>query len=314
MTTKHVPWTLNNFTEDELEALKNEDSLKENKVRYMLFVEQKAPKTGTIHLQGYTQFTESVRPSKMKKFSKRIHFEKNTRGSAEHNISYILDDKKKTNQGEPWSWGTPCLGQGQRTDISDIAEAIMSDKKTEKEIATSFPDGYLKYHNGIRKLCDIAFTPKPYERSKALEVNVIIGPSGVGKSWVAEQKIIDAQQSAGTINQMELAKGWFTGYNKEHVLFLDEFRPSSLRPCTFLQLCDGKMKELAVKGGYRDNEAKVIWITTPEHPIHWWPDWMAKTDNNFKQIARRITNLWYMPKRDFIIQIDPFDHDFQNKR
>nr|QKV51277.1 putative replication associated protein [Crucivirus sp.] len=306
MTKKGFPWTLNNYTEDEVQNLSNTELHEERSVRFMLFVKQIGDEK-TPHLQGYTQYFTSVRWTALKQYSKRIHVEKKQMGSAQQNIDYIVLNEKKTNVAEPYSWGTPCLAKGERTDLKVVAETIIKEQLDEKQVALEFPGVYMRYANGIRGLCRQVHKPKPYVRATPLELHIIYGPSGIGKTYAAEQKFIDGNMSAAKISQLNLKGGWWDDYNGEDVIFLDEFRDYCMYPENFLQLVD-RMKKLPVKGQFIDCPAKAIWITTPDHPYEWWKKWMSKTSNNWAQLSRRITKLYKMDSREEgLVEISPQD-------
>ena len=62
-------WTLNNYKEKHVKAIKSMSKLKTNKVKYIVFGKEKG-KQGTAHLQGYIHFEGRKRFSTVKKLFK----------------------------------------------------------------------------------------------------------------------------------------------------------------------------------------------------------------------------------------------------
>jgi hypothetical protein len=72
-------FTLNNYTESNLDTLKNLG-------KYIIFGKEIGEKC-TPHLQGYIEFEKRITLGKLKKTDKRIHWEKR-RGSQKQAINY----------------------------------------------------------------------------------------------------------------------------------------------------------------------------------------------------------------------------------
>lgn len=82
MATKNWVFTLNNYTQEE------EKKLQEYDFNYIIYGYEKAPTTGTIHLQGYMQFKKRVKIGYIKKhINSRLHLEQ-ARGSYDANREY----------------------------------------------------------------------------------------------------------------------------------------------------------------------------------------------------------------------------------
>jgi len=92
----HWVLTLNNYTEDELEVLKN--TWLDGSLVSQYCVQKEIGESGTPHLQGYIAFTKKARPSEL--FAcKRIHWEKCR--SPKDAIAYC--SKNDTFAGERWT-------------------------------------------------------------------------------------------------------------------------------------------------------------------------------------------------------------------
>jgi len=114
---------------------------------FMIFSLQRAPATGRVHLQGYTQFKckQGKSVAMMKHKAKNNFWMERQKGTAEDNRKYIEDDEKKTNiilgdvmlikkEGTLDENVEGSVGQGARTDIEVVREAIKDRKLTVEEL------------------------------------------------------------------------------------------------------------------------------------------------------------------------------------
>lgn len=284
-----IAWTLLNFSADEFKLASDQTLFEQKEIRYICWAPQKCPTTGTPHLQGFTQFFQAVRvvPS-MKWLSTRVHSEA-VYSTARQAADYILKDEKKTNVGPVFEWGRLCEKSGERTDLQDVAIRIRDGESLSK-VAAEYPATFAQYSRGFTELARLTARPQPFVKARSIEIHVVYGESGLGKSERIKDMLVESGASSIIVDMDELAKGWWpSDYKGESSLFLDEFRGCHLKPSKFMALADGSIRQLAVKGGYAENKAQVVYITTPDHPRGWWPRWYAKTTNNWKQIRRRIT-------------------------
>lgn len=162
-------------------------------VRYCVGQIETCPETQRLHFQGYIQFFKKCRGiNKIKELFKdnTIHVEI-ARGTAKECIGYCTKDDTRT--AGPFEFGVP-QEQGSRTDITEFKEAIKrGDSK--RELCDKYFAQYLKYSKMINecrkllspvenivkyKLEDFDFPPLDFDKS-----NVIIGPSGIGKTYFA---------------------------------------------------------------------------------------------------------------------------------
>lgn len=299
MSSKHnVCWTLNNYTAEELQKINDVNKHIELNLRYLLYVKQIGEK-GTPHLQGFAQFYHSGGPKRIqklmgknKKDQNRI-WNKRADGTAKQAIDYIIENKKGTNQDLPVSFGEPCFGQGQRSELVLVHKAI-EEGKTEQDIGINFPTQYLKYHSGIGKLIKLHKKPKILTRSQPLELHITIGPAGIGKSHDTIELLLG--KTVAIIDNLSLKHNNWENYDGEDIVFIDDFDSNNIQPTTFFNLVDGITKNVNKKYSNFKFVATKIYITCPDHPIFWWKHWMAESPNNWEQLARRITTL---VKKDF---------------
>jgi len=187
-------------------------------------------------------------------------------------------------------------GQGKR--IGRAAEAMCEEIKTgetdSKALFEKYGATYLRTYKGVEHCRRLVKKHKPFERRPPLEVVVWFGKSGHGKTYQCEETMIQCQLSAGKIASEQLRHPWYDMYDGEDVIWLDDFRGCDMKPHHLIQLMNNQEK-LPVKGGFRDNVAKYLFITTPEHPRTWWKNWY-KDENNVEQIRRRIKSIFFCEK------------------
>jgi len=145
---------------------------------------------------------------------------------------------------------------------------------------------------------------RKYERKQPPKNCVLFGLSGVGKSYAAEGYAIENDMSMYKINMQQLKQGWYTGWGQEDIMWLDDFRHECMKPHEFLNLLDG-LDEIPIKGGSTPFKAQVLLITSPDHPINWWPKWQKKDKNNTTQLLRRLQSIVHCRKEgeDYIKEI-----------
>ena len=180
-------YTLNNWTENELDNLK-----KLSNVNKHVCGSEIAPSTGTPHLQGRVTFNKEWTFNMWKTFNERISvriakYEDCEYERKEGNILIDIDNRKK---------------KGERTDLADIYRKL-DDGATVTEIAREYPGQYIRYHNGIEKMAELV-----QDRIETCEYNlqdccefiqlppldfddvngfshVVLGRAGIGKTQYA---------------------------------------------------------------------------------------------------------------------------------
>lgn len=175
--------------------------------QYVTWQKEQGEDTGTVHLQGYAEFTKAHRLSAMKKINARAHWEPRM-GTQAQAITYA--NKPETRIAGPWNHGeTKC--QGKRNDIHAMAEDIVSNKRKFNELTEDYPVMIIKYHKGIDRL--IAATQEHYEHDD-VRGEWYYGEPGTGKSRQANDLYPDAYRKA--------QNKWFDGYQGEDVIIMDD--------------------------------------------------------------------------------------------
>lgn len=178
-------YTLNNWTEEELEQLKGLEDVNKH-----VCGSEVGEEKGTPHLQGRITFKKEYTFSLWKKLNKRLSVRVAKYVDCDYerkegNILIDIDNRKK---------------KGDRTDMTDIYEKL-DEGATVTDIAREYPGQFIRYHRGIEKIaeliqndieegdydlqdcCDhIGLAPLDFEKSCT---HMVVGPPNCGKTQYA---------------------------------------------------------------------------------------------------------------------------------
>lgn len=185
------------------------------------------------------------------------------------------------------------------TGVSKKAEAMCKDivngETDELKLLETYGASYLKTYRGVQHCINLVSAKKRkhevYQRTPRFKVCVWFGLAGAGKTWDAEQVAQDAGLSMWKADMDEVKRGWFQGYQGQDVILMDDFRGNVFKFHSLLQFLD-KPRQLPVKGGYVDNSATYLFLTSPDHPVNWYRTF-ATTPNDWDQLFRRINNIYH---------------------
>ena len=258
MKSQNYCFTINNYTEEDLESCKN---LKYN----YIIIGDEIGENQTRHLQGYINFRNQVHFTALKKKIPRAHIEK-CKGNAIQNINYCSKDSIIYEDGNK-----PGI-QGKRTDLEKVKEIVLDTGKMRDVVleATSYQsvrmaEKILEYHEKKRNW-------KPI-------VKWYYGPTGSGKSKLAYEESPDGY-TAGESNK------WWQGYDAHENVIIDDFRKDFIKFHELLKLLDRYPYLIECKGGSRQFLAKKIIITSPFHPEE-----IYNTREDIEQLLRRIDEI-----------------------
>lgn len=242
--SKRWCYTLNNYTDNEVEAAKKIECL------YHVFGYEEGD-NGTPHLQGFITFKGNKRLSALKKILSRAHWEV-AKGTSAQAADYCRKD------GNYWSTGTE-PSPGKRTDL-EVACEMLKQGQSLLSVATECPTTFVKFGRGLRDLKLILDRP---HTPPGLRGIWYWGPPGVGKSRRARDEYPTAY--------LKGQNKWFDGYNGESAIILDDLDTNTLGhhlkiwadryPCT------GE-----TKGGTVNLQHDVFVVTSNYPPSHFWPD------------------------------------------
>lgn len=269
-TSRSFCFTLNNPTSTSL------DFAQYPFVEYAIW-QLEIGKEGTEHLQGYIEMSKSCRWSVFKNILQGAHFEKR-RGTRDQARSYCK--KEDTRKEGPWEYGVWSeKSQGKRNDLEEVKRKIDSGA-SEMDIAEEHFNEWAKYYKAFREYKKI----KTAQRNWPMEVELIYGPPGVGKSKLAMEENPKAYWKAPQSK-------WFDGYEGEEVVILDDFR-HDFTWTVLLRLLDRYPMLVECKGGHLQFVAKKIVITTNLLPTQWYD----YSKFPWEALQRRITKWIYQTK------------------
>lgn len=280
--------TLNNYTQEELDALKCKSLGRDNSVTYLLYGLEISPNTGTPHVQGYFETAKKITIGSVKRFCPRAHIEICQKPDVEYQKGYCwkLSGHPSHNQLTPnevtYEEGT-AMRQGQRNDLNAIGEQIVAGVLPQA-IAEENPGMYARYHRGLHAL-RAAVIDRPRDPATPKNVIVYFGPTGTGKTRSAREQCIE--QYGSVFLWDPTLYPWFDGYDNHRGVVIDEFR-GQLPFSVILRLLDRYEMTVQVKGGMRQFVADTIYITSPKHPDEWYKD---DGSDKVNQLKRRITTI-----------------------
>ena len=209
-------------------------------VRYFIFVKEKGAGTednpnGTVHYQGYIEFTAPKKFSTMKsilsndKIGSNAHIEPR-RFSRTTCINYVkkigpYQDKAFTHIGQIYEYGNNPT-QGKRTDLNEHLKELFemqNNGATIKELFYSHPLTYARFKPFIEQLSYECKTSEYKEKRREIEVVYIYGKAGCGKTKYVMDKYGDKNVYRFTDYKCDDYL-LFDGYNNQDVIVFEEFR------------------------------------------------------------------------------------------
>lgn len=265
----------------------DEPDIDPRKVRYLVAQQERCPRTGRIHWQGYVQFDVQQRASVMKKLNPFAHWEI-ARGKPDQNRAYCTKLETRVPGTDPVELGE-YKSQGQRTELKEFHAAIVSGKRTrhmlEEHISVfaRYPRLYGLIVRGLRPL-----------RNPDRKVILRYGQPGVGKT----KGVYDMHETDPEFWRKPVCNGtdWYDGYDGHKIALIDEFQgaASKVSLSSFLQIIDIYPVEVAVKGGQTWFYPETIYITSNRKPADWY-DYSTRP-LEYGSLIRRITeaHCWHM--------------------
>lgn len=292
---RHYCGTKNNYTDEDIAAL---ETWAQTKCTYLVYGKE-VGKLGTPHLQIYMEFkdTISMKAIVKKLFPMWLGFRKGSPKQAAGYCKKGTDEiptgetaayffPRTVEEPETWDlggeWGE-ISQQGKRTDIDDVVEMIVYEKRSMRDTALEFPSQYVKYHKGLQSLRSMVLAPRLLD--KMPQVIVLWGPTETGKTRDAyhkywpEEKHYVWKPSNGS---------WWDNYDGEKKVIIDEFR-GSMTWADILGLLDRYEFRAPIKGGFVNIQADKFIITSPIPPRLWYKD--DDRYDRFNQLERRFTKV-----------------------
>lgn len=266
-------FTLNNWTDEELEAIKSITNVK------WLIVGKERGENGTNHLQGACVIGRQVAFSTVKKLPgmNRAHIEI-MRGSPAQSKVYCSKEDQ-----DPYEFGT-MPEPGKRNDLHETI-ALITQGQTLKDICADAENianiaCIVRYNKGLSYIKSL-MTPN---RTEAPIVFWLYGPTEIGKTRSAVEFSRMATGTEPWISPGSLK--WFDGYDGDRAVIFDDLRTKHVEFSMLLRLLDRYPIRVEFKGGFTNWIPHFITVTAPYAPDEMWN---LRKDEDLKQLARRVT-------------------------
>jgi len=240
-------FTINNYTEDERDALRN------GKYAYMVFGYERGVE-GTPHLQGYVHLLQAKTLSAMKKIMPRAHLEIRM-GTVDQAVEYC----KK--EGDFEEFGVKPLSQKEKGEtekkrwkrVLDLSESGDFDTLKEEE-----PRLWVLHEEKLRKKSKIMPDALPIGPGEKVH-EWYYGVPGSGKSHKARVENPGAY--------LKRKNKWWDGYEGQEVVIIEEWSPDDKLSLQNLKEWADKWPFAAErKGGYMNIRPKKIIVCSNYHP------------------------------------------------
>lgn len=295
MTTRRICWTY--FLQDDDDIFRLDEAIQRIRngphFRGMCYQLERTPSTDREHLQGYTEYSSPRRIASLRQeYPPTTHIEC-ARGNRSSCVEYCT--KQDTRIEGPWCdevLREKKMGsQGNRTDITALGQSIMSGSISKTQLAMDDPGAIIRYPRGISELYSIRSTTAKSILRTNLQVEVIYGPAGSGKTRYAAREL----ESTFILDGSNSDTLWFDGYEDEPTIVLDDFY-GWIRHGTLLRLLDIYPFRCPVKGAHVYAKWTKVYITSNRHPSTWYDKFPWEED---KALQRRIHRIWAVSETMF---------------
>lgn len=154
-----------------------------------------------------------------------------------------------------------------------------------------------RYHKSLMHYKNLKDRRRQQEAEfRPLQVHVLWGPPGTGKSRLAREMTAGAPTATVHLTGTATAPSWWDSYGGEPNVIIDDFLDTQLSRASFCQIFDGYPCDLAVKGSFKVRQFTTVVITTNQNPADWY--------FGDRAVARRITSIKEMITIDDISDSD----------
>ena len=243
---------------------------------YVVYGDEICPKTGTPHRQGYTIWKNARSYESIIKKYPGFHWI-HTKGNEESNFNYCTKDKVF------YEFGTRPVGQGDRTDIRTIRNAVI-EGVSDRDIIMDpvLGNSWLRTYRGVQAMRSIIFEEK---RNWVMDVRIYWGKPETGKSRSVWDEF-------GIDNVYAKPPGkWWDGYQGQETVLIDDFDTDDMFDLIYsfyLKLLDRYPMRIEWKGGSGEFYSKRIVFTSNFDPSLWF-----EHRKNRDAFFRRISEIRY---------------------
>lgn len=243
---------------------------------YMVYQQEKCPKTGKLHWQGYAEVETKIRFNTAKKLlGETVHIEAR-KGTQKEAIDYCKK-KESAITDTQFESGTP-KKMGERTDLKQLVTEVVEKKKTINDIVLENPQAYHLYGRTLEKAASISTKT----RKEPTMIHWFWGETGTGKTrWV-----YDNEPSLYVHN----VKSTWWEYAGEDAILFDDYR-GEMAYNDLLKLADRYPYKVPRKYiGDINITATKLYITSPLKPEEIYKKQVDKKDS-LNQLTRRIAEI-----------------------
>lgn len=194
----------------------------------------------------------------------------------------------------PWEFGTPSAGQGTRTDITAIGEAVRAGNSN-LELIDSLGYQVARYSKHIDWIRFNTMKPRSDRQLVGVKVIVLYGPTGTGKTYAAVNKLANQDYHIVSAPSHASEKVWFDGYEGQSTLILDDFNGSWCTMDFLKRLLDVYPLSVEIKGGKTWACWTTVLITTNTPPSEWYKTGLVVIDD--APLRRRIHEIRYVTQQ-----------------
>ncbi len=260
------------FCEGTTKCAANAFEIKE-KVRYIIWQQERCPDTQKEHYQGYVELTTPMRLKAVKDLLgySTVHLEAR-HGTRDEARAYCV--KADTKMAGPWELGSWDTAAGKRNDLDEAAKMIREEGI--HAVADASPGQFIRLGKHFREY-DTYISGRSLSSSRQVLAFWIHGPSDIGKSHCIYHSIADL--FALTPSK---GKNWFDGYNREQALLIDDMLPDTIPAAEILHIADKWKYRIEVKGAFSWARWNLV-VVTSNHSIHF----VYQGVTNIQSIIRR---------------------------
>lgn len=289
-----------------------------DKIRFISGNPERCPTTERAHWQMYFELKgKGMRMTALKKWHPECHFQPRY-ATQQANIDYTSKEHTfDPTIGQPFTYGEPTKGQGNRKDLDLVCKDIQEGKSESYIIKNHMPQ-FLKYHGGIRRAISVLAYEKAEEEAKnepftKIKVICIWGKAETDKSKQVRQM---AKEAGERLYQMPLClksnqAQWFEHYTNQEAILLEDFYGTTIEYEPLLQMLDGYNGVIIpVKHTNGIKKWKTVYITSNKHPGDWYiQGWTEALKRRFTTIIDRSNGIEdkveiIEPKNGFIKELD----------
>ncbi|QCX35053.1 replication-associated protein [Blackfly DNA Virus 17] len=281
LVIKSRSWCFTAFNYDQ-DLLRN---LEEIDCKVLACQQEVCPLTQRDHIQGMIDFEHPVtKPTVQKRLGQPgvMHVEPTLKTLA--SIRYCTDSKKRKPGTKEILRGV-FPGTPKHKSLHDAIE-FCKVAESWREVCEAFPLECVRHERSLRNLRYQAQEREARGKFRRMEVIVLYGKTGVGKTRYVRLHHPHAY------SPLSADKLWWDGYDLEDTIFLDEFT-GQLPYQSLLRLTDGHHTLIEGKGTVTFANWHRVYICSSKHPFDWYP--MRK---ECEELKRRITAFIEIEKGD----------------